>query len=385
MDILFALAGIIFSGFIIWRSTDGFELASDFLGRRLTKGIKGATINAIASSMPEFLSTVFFLFYLKKSDGFSGGLGITAGSAIFNILIIPVSIFVVVRLTNKKAIITIVRQTMLRDGIALIIITGLLALLLDTGRLSWVEGLLLTLPYLIYIGWLFISHKKIIGKGDDYNYIPPDKKIGRNDLMLINLEKFVLRGKQLRIANAWRLLIFSTLVMIVGTWMLVHATDALGKALDIPLIFISVILASAASSIPDTMISIRDARKGNFEDAFSNALGSNIFDISFALGFPLLLYTLFYGPIIMEQQILDASFDIWFALLVITIGAVVIFVAGKQFTTTKALALALLYIGFLVFIYLEIILNKNLLNENTPDDIIELLFSLWQKVRTSRI
>ena len=80
---------MIVSCFIIWRSAAGFEIASDYLGRKLSHGIKGATINAIASSMPEFLSSFFFLFYLKDVNGFSGGLGITAGSSIFNLLVIP--------------------------------------------------------------------------------------------------------------------------------------------------------------------------------------------------------------------------------------------------------------------------------------------------------
>ena len=69
------LASIIFisiSCIIIWRSSNGFEIASDFLGRKMPLGIKGATLNAVASSMPEFLTTLFFLFYLRDSDGFSG-------------------------------------------------------------------------------------------------------------------------------------------------------------------------------------------------------------------------------------------------------------------------------------------------------------------------
>ena len=84
-----ALIYISISCLIIWRSSNGFEIASDFLGRRLPPGIKGATLNAIASSMPEFLTTIFFLFYLGDADGFSGGLGVTSGSALFNLLIIP--------------------------------------------------------------------------------------------------------------------------------------------------------------------------------------------------------------------------------------------------------------------------------------------------------
>ena len=78
---------MIASCFIIWRSAAGFEIASDYLGRKLSHGVKGATLNAIASSMPEFLSSFFFLFYLKDVNGFSGGLGITAGSSIFNLLV----------------------------------------------------------------------------------------------------------------------------------------------------------------------------------------------------------------------------------------------------------------------------------------------------------
>jgi Ca2+/Na+ antiporter len=381
MELIFAFAGIILSGYIIWRSTGGFERASDFLGRRLTKGIKGATINAVASSMPEFLSTLFFLFYLQKSDGFSGALGITAGSAIFNILIIPVVIFIVVKLTNIKSSITLNREIMLRDGLALTLMTILLAVLLYSGKLTWIAGLLLTAPYLLYLAWLFISHKKIVGKGDDFHYTPLGRVVTPKDLLLINLEKLVIRNNAIATGNAWVLLSASTLVMMIGTWLLVYSTDKLGTILDIPIIFVSVILAAAASSIPDTMISARDARKGNYEDAFSNALGSNIFDISFALGFPLLLYTLIFGPITMAPVILSASFDIWMALLIITVFCAIIFSAGRVFSTGSALLLIVLYVAFLVFIYFEIMLNKDFVNNESIGHLIALLQQLWQTIR----
>ncbi len=381
MEILLALAGIVLSGYIIWRSTGGFEQASDYLGRRLTKGIKGATINAVASSMPEFLSTLFFLFYLQKSDGFSGALGVTAGSAIFNILIIPVVIFFVVKINNQKTSINLHRGTMLRDGPALLLMTILLAILLYNGKLTWLSGLLLTAPYLVYVAWLFLSHKKIVGKGDNYHYTPQDEKITAKDLLLINLEKLVIRSNAINTLNAWVLLSLSTFVMMIGTWLLVFSTDKLGAILDIPIIFVSVMLAAAASSIPDTMISARDARKGNFEDAFSNALGSNIFDISFALGFPLLLYTLFFGPITMEAQVLSASFDIWMALIVITVICVIIFSSGRVFNTLRAIMLIILYIAFLVFIYYEILLNNDFINQKAIGSFFESLQNIWHEIR----
>jgi Ca2+/Na+ antiporter len=381
MEILLALAGIVLSGYIIWRSTGGFEQASDYLGRRLTKGIKGATINAVASSMPEFLSTLFFLFYLQKSDGFSGALGVTAGSAIFNILIIPIVIFIVVKINNKKSSINLYRETMLRDGPALILMTILLAILLYSGNLTWLSGLLLTAPYLVYVAWLFVSHKKIVGKGDNFSYTPQGEMITAKDLLLINLEKLIIRSNVINSLNAWVLLSVSTFVMMIGTWLLVYSTDKLGAILDIPIIFISVMLAAAASSIPDTMISARDARKGNYEDAFSNALGSNIFDISFALGFPLFLYTVIYGSITLDKAILSASFDIWMALLVITIISVIIFLSGRVFNTFRAALLTVLYGGFLVFIYFEILLNNDFINEDSIGIFLESFQNIWNKIR----
>ena len=74
MGIIIPLLLIVISSLVIWRSSNGFEDASSFLGRNLTDGVKGATINAISSSIPELLTSIFFLLFLKDSEGFSGGL-----------------------------------------------------------------------------------------------------------------------------------------------------------------------------------------------------------------------------------------------------------------------------------------------------------------------
>jgi Ca2+/Na+ antiporter len=351
---------IVLSGFIIWRATDGFELASDYLGRNLSKGVKGATINAIASSMPEFLATFFFLFYLKDSNGFSGGIGIAGGSAIFNILIIPFCIFFAVYFMKRGAIIMIERTTILRDGIVLLVMTGLMAVLLHSRELKPVHGIILTFPYFIYLIILFRSQKDLLNVHDEFVFKCFKRKVSVKDFLLLSLGKLVLRERRITGFSAWKLLAVSSIVMMAGTWMLVYATDRLGAVLDIPLIFISVVLAAAASSIPDTMISIRDAKKGNYEDAFSNALGSNIFNISFALGFPLLLYTIIFQPITMDEKVIEAATDIWFLLFVISTLTIIVFVAGKRFSLPKAMALIILYLVFMGFVVVEMLYDVNL-------------------------
>ena len=89
-------------------------------------------------------------------------------------------------------------------------------------------------------------------------------------------------------------------------------------------------LASAATSVPDTIISVRDAAKGNYDDAVSNALGSNIFDVCFALGLPLFLYTLLYQPIEMTPSTIANITELMILLLLITLVVVILFYNSKK-------------------------------------------------------
>lgn len=337
---------------IIWRSATGFEVASDFLGRKLLLGIKGATINAIASSMPEFLSTFFFLFYLRDVNGFSGGLGITAGSSIFNLLVIPALVVLVILYRNPDLQINITRRVMQRDGIMLIVTIFILVIVIDQASLRWIHGFILVMAYLLYLGYMFFTMRNI----REPDSLPPVTERELSDERLIikiaklKLECLIIGRRPLSTRNSWILLIISTIIMSLGTWLLVLGTKELSIVLNIPLLFIAVILSAAASSVPDTVISIKDARKGNYDDAMSNALGSNIFDISFALGLPLLVYTLVYGDIKMEPAIIELSTELWIFLLVSTILGYIIFISGKRMTRPKAFLFLGIYLVFILYI-----------------------------------
>ncbi|HIA13248.1 MAG TPA: hypothetical protein EYN69_14470 [Flavobacteriales bacterium] len=122
------------------------------------------------------------------------------------------------------------------------------------------------------------------------------------------------------------------------------------SGLDIPIIFVSVILASAATSVPDTIISMRDAKRGNYDDAISNAIGSNIFDVCFALGLPLLIYTLMYGELTMSSEVVVFSSELRILLLILTFLTVLIYYVGKKMGPIKAYTLIGMYVLFVVYI-----------------------------------
>lgn len=341
---------------VIWRSSHGFEVASDYLGRRLPPGIKGATLNAIASSMPEFLTTIFFLFYLRDAEGFSGGLGVTSGSALFNLLIIPALAVLVLFSMGRGSHIVLNRKVLMREGAVLMVSQLFFISFLFLGDLQAKHGLVLVLIYLAYLGLLyFITKSK---KTEDRGFAWPREKAEGNLLAAVatlDIASVVLRRRKISTSSAWGLLAASTLVMTFGTWLLVYATDLFGHVTNIPLIFVAVVLSAAATSVPDTIISLKDARKGNYDDAVSNALGSNIFDIAFALGLPILVYNLIFDDsMALHEDVLAFTKEVWVFLLLSTVLALAIMLIGKRFTRMKAFMLLGMYALFLLFVWTQV-------------------------------
>ena len=95
---------------------------------------------------------------------------------------------------------------------------------------------------------------------------------------------------------------------------------------------------------------MKDARKGQYDDAISNALGSNIFDVCFALGFPLFIFTIINGPIYMPPAIVDLSTELRLLLWLLTIVAVLIFTTSKHMGRGKAILLLSIYFVFVIYI-----------------------------------
>ena len=334
---LVSLLYITISCIVIWRSSKGFEIASDYLGRKMPLGIKGATLNAIASSMPEFLTTIFFLFYLRDAEGFSGGLGVTSGSALFNLLIIPALVVLILFTSGKKHTIVLNKKVLMREGLVLLVSQVVFVNFLFRGELLAIHGLILVVIYLFYLGLLWIITQRKGTPDPGYTLsVEENNRSVLHRLLTLDITRLILHERSMTASRAWLLLGFSTTVMTFGTWLLVYATDLFGEVTHIPLIFVAVVLSAAATSVPDTIISIKDARKGNYDDAVSNALGSNIFDIAFALGLPLLLYNLIYGEsIVLKAEVLAFTKEVWVFLLLATVTALAIMLIGKKFNRRK--------------------------------------------------
>ena len=135
-ELIISFSSIFLAMIVIWRSSDGFQAASDYLGRNLTEGVRGATINAIGSSMPELFTTLFSLMMLGELDNFAFGMGTTSGSAIFNIMIIPAVVILAVTLFGIVKKVEVSKKVILRDGLGLIFCEFLLMYIIYKNKID---------------------------------------------------------------------------------------------------------------------------------------------------------------------------------------------------------------------------------------------------------
>lgn len=352
--ILLSILLIVITCLIIWKASDGFEAASEYLGRNMSDGVRGATINAIGSSIPELFTTMFFLFVLKDKDGFAAGIGTTSGSAIFNGMIIPAAVILVVIAKRISSSVTVSRKVLLRDGLSLLICEFVLIYLVGGDTLTWVHGLVLMVLYAIYVIYMLSSMKRNSGGEEEVEDEEEDEDDEQQkskwvNLVSLNLESLIVK-KEVNKGNAWSLLLVSMLIVGVACLLLVKSCEWLGDEIGMPIYFIAVILASAATSVPDTILSMKDAKKGNYDDAVSNALGSNIFDVCFALGLPLFLFALYYGPITMSPETVANVSELRILLFILTVVAFFIYIGSKKLGRISAILLILIYVIFTIYI-----------------------------------
>jgi cation:H+ antiporter len=362
-ELLISLALITLAGVVIMYASDTFESASNYLGRNMAAGIKGATINAAGSSMPELLTTGIFLFVYDDLDGFSAGVATAAGSAVFNGLIIPALCIFVVAIwgAKKDGVVSKVRyievdsRSVLRDGIWLVIAEVMLIVFLGDTTLTWVAGAALLSCYIGYFTHLMIHNRRYgLSSGDDAD---DDDDRGNKSklraLLTFDFNALFFDDEPYTTGSAWTVLGAAIVVLGVACLLLAESVIESAQALNIPTYFTAVVLAAAATSVPDTVLSVKDARRGLYDDAVSNALGSNIFDIAVALGLPLFAYSLVFGEVTLSAATGASAAEVQvlrIVLLWVTVSVVSLFLVGRKVGLGKATIMLLIYLGWMTWI-----------------------------------
>ncbi len=241
MELTIALIIVVLASVVIMFACDGFDDAASYLGRNMQPGVRGATINAVGSSMPELMTAMFLLFLYHDQDGFSAGIATTAGSAVFNSVIIPMVCILAVRYKGvstetivdgvKRIVrekidgIEVSKKTILRDGLFLLAAEAALIWFLGGDTMAWWMGACLIGIYLLYFAFLMTG----FGDGndeeeddDDYDDEDDDdeQKSKIKALLTFDFNNFLFNGNKFSTGTAWVVLTLATTVIGVACWQL---------------------------------------------------------------------------------------------------------------------------------------------------------------------
>ncbi len=304
---------------------------TDALGERfkINPGVRGATLDAVGSSFPE-LCTVVVALYL---DAFDAGLGTIAGSALYNILVIPAaSVLVAGPLRIQKRVVR-------RDGFLYVAVVVALILATWFGReghgehvthelSAWVGAAALV----IYVGYVVL----LVLQARQKSGMPKDVESATGS--------FAATGTGGRPFNGWKVaaaVFFGIAGIGLSTHFLVHSALEVFRALGFSEAVAGVTLLAAATSLPDTLLSVFAARRGDADGAVANAFGSNSFDILVCLGLPIVVV----GGVLVDW---DQSWPILAYLLASTVLSVAFLVTNWSLTRREAAIMAALYLTFLM-------------------------------------
>ena len=406
-NLVFLLLEVALISVVIWQACDPFADAAQWIGDvfRLPGSVRGATLDAIASSMPELFSGIFFVIVAISAaqggneaaliaagaEGYGSTIATCAGSAVYNMILIPAFCALVISFSRKeRPTIDVEDEVISRDGVWFVACEMLLIVFLFQDTMMWWMGAIYIGLYFIYIIQLYRDAVKFRAKmkaikahlaqeGTDRDVSTVVDSLGTQGVRVSTtlvqqaIEEVedhergidedddegpesagVLFGYlniPLNYATSFAVIIVSTVIAAIACYFLVEATIETAQELQVPAFFVAVILAAAASSVPDTFLAIGAAKRGDDSGAVSNAFGSNIFDLCICLSIPLFVNSYLTGwqPVSLTQngEPIPGLVGLRILLVALTIVTLAVMWHNRQLTRNKAIGLCGLYLIFI--------------------------------------
>ena len=236
--------------FLLVKGADWFVDGASGLARKLgiPQLVIGLTIVAMGTSLPEAAVSI--------SAALRGNAEITIGNIVgSNIL----NILIILGVTALIATLKVADSTVRYEIPFMIVVTFVLLWLGYTGgQVTWLEGVILWVLFLLYLRYLYMMAKK--GKEEERE------------------------AEQLSTAKIIGLILAGVVMIVVGSNFAVEGASNLAKALGSSQRFIGLTIVAFGTSLPELVTSVSAARKHNADIAIGNIVGSNIFNILFIVG-----------------------------------------------------------------------------------------------------
>ena len=223
----------------------------------------GLTIVAMGTSAPEAAVSI--------TAALKGNADITVGNVVgSNIL----NIFIILGIASVITTIAVAKTTIRYEIPIMLIVTFLLlACGAIGGTINRLEGVIMWVCFLGYLGYMFLMMKK-------------------GEMQVEEMESTE--------TPIWKMILMAVLglaLIIWGSDVTVDAATSLAKMFGISERFIGLTIVALGTSLPELFTSVIAARKGKADIAIGNIVGSNIFNILFVVGASAIIV-----PVVFEES-----------------------------------------------------------------------------------
>ena len=296
---------------------DGSSNVAKLLG--VPSIIIGLTVVAFGTSMPE--ASVSISSALKGANELA--VSNVVGSNIFNLLVVLGASALIKPVCCQK---DSVKKEIPFSILCTVALLGALFLGKNAEgfTLGWVAGLILLALFAFYMYWQISAALKA-------------RKAGTIEAEADDGEKI----------SVWKSLLFIVIGIagiILGGNMVVNGATTIAEVLGMDETLIGMTIVAVGTSLPELVTSMVAAKKGESDLALGNAIGSNIFNIVFILGFSALI-----SPMTVDiLAIIDTIAVIGVSALVLAFSA-----TGKKISRVEGGIMIVAYIAYFVYMFLR--------------------------------
>ena len=228
---------------------------------KVSKMLIGLTIVAFGTSAPEFAVSVKSIL----SNNGDIVLGNVIGSNILNIVLI-------LGISSMFHNLNVKNNTVKKELPITLLITTLFTVLISdnlfdrniTNNFTRSDGIVLLLFFLVFIYYLISMARHKIDEEQHTEYM--------------------------KLPKAFIFTIGGIIAIVLGSNFVVDSASYLAKAIGISEKMIALTIIALGTSLPELVTSITATRKGEYDIAIGNVVGSNIFNIGMVIGIPVALF-----------------------------------------------------------------------------------------------
>ncbi len=265
----------------------------------------GASLVAFGTSLPEMAASMTASYYHKSDMAVAN----VIGSVIFNISLVLGLVFLIAKNISPK------RDLFQKDSAWGLFPVLIFVVMISDGVISRFEGLAFLFVMVAYLIFLTSDAKELGGEIDES-----------------------LKKEKFNWLKSVGLLSIGFVLVLGGANYTIESASVIAKSLGVSEWVISLLLIAFGTSLPELVVSIKAARKGNADMAIGNVIGSNVANFTMVLG----------GAAIINPLTINLSNSIFDIVSVLTVSIMLVFITANKLYTKSAGIVLLVMIALVI-------------------------------------